>query len=209
MQSFLIWLIQQLFPQRCCSCRKLSEQVICYACKSELYLDPKWVSRGEMDIYTLYDYAQRGIPLVLKQWKYTRKQQASALLLQETDLDELGHYDSVVPVPMHKKREVERGENHAELLAKEITEKLGLACKKSLKRIKATQQQAKLNKQERKNNLKKAFVVKDDVKGKYILLVDDIVSTGTTLLACKKVLEDAGAAQVDAFCLARNQKNSL
>lgn len=209
MQSFFIWIFEQLFPQRCCVCKALDKQEFCFSCKSTIILNPMCVNRDSLSIYTLYDYNQLIIQIALKQWKYARRKSISETLLEGANLKELREYDEIIPVPMHRRREVERGTNHAELLAFQVSKVIKKPCSKKLKRTRSTTQQAKLNKQERRKNLENAFKVVGDVSEKKILLVDDIVSTGETLQACKKSLEQAGAKQIGAFCLARNQKNSL
>lgn len=110
---------------------------------------------------------------------------------------------AIVPIPLHKKRKKKRGYNQAEVLAKELGRFLGLpVCTDILVRVRDTKPQKTLNDTERKNNLKGAFKTRGNiVQLKYILVVDDIYTTGSTLDVAAKALKAAGAAEVYAFCV--------
>ena len=103
-------------------------------------------------------------------------------------------------VPMHPRRERKRGFNHSELLARKAAERLGFECEKLLLRTRNDPQQARLNREERINNLKGAFKVPETeiekVKGRNILLMDDVFTTGATAKSCAEALMNAGAAKV-------------
>lgn len=110
----------------------------------------------------------------------------------------------LVPVPVHKKRERNRGFNQAALLAEEISRNMGTPCVcKQLLRCKETIPQSKLDYTQRRLNCKDAFLAADNsiFKEQVILLVDDIFTTGATLDACATELYKAGAAEVIPFCL--------
>ncbi len=113
--------------------------------------------------------------------------------------------DLVIPVPIHQKRLKERGYNQSEILAKYISQILNLPLNTaSLQKIKQTKDQVDLDFKERKSNLEGAFKVfeKQQIKGKTILLVDDVFTTGSTLDACCDVLFKAGAKAVFGLTLA-------
>jgi ComF family protein len=113
----------------------------------------------------------------------------------------------IVPVPLHKDRLRERGYNQAALLAKEFGKSVGLpVSENSLVRVRATQPQVDLNAQERKENVSDAFCCSNmDLKGKQVLLIDDVCTTGATLEACSVALQQVGARSVWAFTLARTR----
>ncbi len=107
--------------------------------------------------------------------------------------------DLAVPIPLSDKRRKERGYNQTDLLFQEILEMRAIpydpAC---LVRIRNTPKQSLLNKEEREKNLQMAFHINKgkDIRGKTILLVDDIYTTGTTMETAAKELRRAGAKKV-------------
>jgi len=111
----------------------------------------------------------------------------------------------IVNVPLHKKRLRWRSFNQAELLADSISKRFSLEQNKhSLKRIRHTKAQAKLNKQERQSNLRKSFVWNgNNLGGRHILLIDDVASTGSTLNECYRVLKNNGAGEIWGLVVAR------
>lgn len=106
--------------------------------------------------------------------------------------------DVLIPIPLHKSRRRARGFNQAELIAVRLGEKLKIPVAADiLVRVRKTKAQKELSDQERKINLKNAFqVVKNEVKSKNILLIDDIYTTGSTIDAASAVLLEAGAEKV-------------
>ena len=110
--------------------------------------------------------------------------------------------DVMVSVPLHPKKEKYRGFNQTHILCEKISEKTGLIFeKKALERKRETIAQSELNPEERKMNLKDAFMAVEDFTGKHVLLVDDIFTTGTTCNECAKELYRAGAKEVMVFAL--------
>jgi ComF family protein len=109
--------------------------------------------------------------------------------------------DLVVPVPLHVRRERARGFNQAEDLA----HALGLPVSRALKRRRHTQSQTDLPAEQRHSNVRNAFRLRwgADVRGKCIVLVDDVSTTGATLDACARVLLKGGAREVRALTAAR------
>jgi len=114
----------------------------------------------------------------------------------------LSGYDCIVPVPLHRRRQYERGYNQSFLLAQQIAGEYGLSAEPVLKRNRATRQQARLSASERRKNLLGAFSCTKPVDGLRILLVDDVLTTGTTAASCAQALIDAGAASVDVCSVA-------
>lgn len=114
--------------------------------------------------------------------------------------------DVIVPVPLHYWRMMTRRYNQSLLLARGLSRHTGLTLlAHGLRRIRHTQQQKGLTRPQREKNVKGAFSVseKDAVKGKTILLIDDVMTTGATLNACTETLLKAGASQVNVLTLAR------
>ena len=113
-----------------------------------------------------------------------------------------GGYDLIVPVPMHKKRLRLRGQNHAAALADAISRRTGIPYAEALQRIVDTPQQARQSAAARRKNLEGAFAALPSVAGRRVLLVDDVVTTGATALACARALRDSGASDVNFLALA-------
>ena len=117
--------------------------------------------------------------------------------------------DLIVPTPLHWFRYCRRTYNQAELLAQEIGKELHLPVKNLLRRKKWTRQQARLDREERIRNLTGAFSIRHstNAEGRCILLIDDVMTTGSTLTAGARVLLEAGASEVNVLVLARRQRD--
>ena len=111
--------------------------------------------------------------------------------------------DLVLPVPMYAAKQRKRGYNQAELIARELSKNLNLICASEiLVRTRKTTPMKELNDEERRKNVERAFLVKENVvKYKKILLVDDIYTTGATIDSCAKILYQKGAQKVYFLCL--------
>ena len=118
----------------------------------------------------------------------------------------------VVPVPVHAERERRRGYDQAALLAAVAARYLGLPLVLALERGRATVAQFELGRDERAANVSGAFRPRraderaaQAIAGRWVLLVDDVVTTGATLAACGDALTDAGALAVSAIAVARER----
>lgn len=117
-----------------------------------------------------------------------------------------GRVDLVLPVPLHRARLKERGYNQSDLLARSLGEALGKpVLADALIRTRNTSAQTQLNAQERRANVAGAFRVRhpEQVAGKHLAVVDDVLTTGATLDACSQALLAAGAQSVFAVVVAR------
>lgn len=111
--------------------------------------------------------------------------------------------DLVVPVPLKLWRRIDRGYNQSEYLASQLASRLGKPLSaRLLGRIGSPARQSSLSENERRENVKGTFMVRDASRlgGKTILVVDDVMTTGSTLSECACVLKDAGASRV--WCIA-------
>ncbi len=147
---------------------------------------------------------------LLARYKYGHDQSLRPLLqelivaaLQDERLQGV-NFAGVVPVPLHPLRERERGFNQVLPLAQEIAKQKKLPLQFLLKRKNPTRFQASFNRQKRLENLEGVFALRlpQQVHGNY-LLVDDVLTTGSTLDECSKILLEAGAQGVWAVVLAR------
>jgi len=112
--------------------------------------------------------------------------------------------DCIVPVPLHPSRLKERGFNQAVELARPLSKRLKIKVRLDLcARVRATEVQSKLDAAERRKNLKDAFTVTGGVQGKHLALLDDVITTGTTVEMLTRALKDAGAARVTVWSVSR------
>lgn len=117
----------------------------------------------------------------------------------------------LVPVPLHPLRERERRFNQSRELCRELSQRQGLTLVDAMKRTRSTPKQALLTRHQRLENLRGAFAVKDrfaredsELRGRAVLLVDDVFTTGATTNECAKVLRrDAGVQKVVVISVAR------
>jgi competence protein ComFC len=114
-------------------------------------------------------------------------------------------FDAIIPVPLHPARQRERGFNQAELLAEWLSEHLSLPLCRALERVHYTTTQTAFDRAERMQNLRGAFRLrkKADVRSLRVLLIDDVLTTGSTLSECARVLKEAGAQSIFAATAAR------
>ena len=115
----------------------------------------------------------------------------------------------IIPVPIHRLRLLKRRYNQSALLCKYLAQKSGIVADyTSLQRSRNTIPQVELSGTARRNNLKQAFKVANphNVKGKKIVLIDDVSTTGSTLNECAKVLHKSGAAAIYSLTLARTKE---
>lgn len=117
---------------------------------------------------------------------------------------DLEGFDAIIPVPLHIDRLRERGFNQSLLLARAVGKRHRIPVDPFvLKRTRWTEPQVNLSGKERKINVKGAFEVQGDVRGRSILLIDDVYTTGATVGECSKVLRKGGAKEVCVLTLAR------
>jgi len=144
---------------------------------------------------------------VIHSLKYERRRSIApplGRLMRECGAKLLCDADVVVPVPLHPRRQYERGFNQANDLARE----LGLPVVPLLKRVVFTRSQIELPKHQRQENVKNAFAFCPDPRSLFpdpsiVVLVDDVATTGATLEACAAVLKRSGVKEVRALTAAR------
>jgi len=157
-------------------------------------------------------YRGRGIVReIIHEFKYRRQMHLRHLVAQwlraalnDGRLRDIS-FDLIVPVPLHPARRRERGFNQASLLAESLRWDTSMPCRPVLERIRYTTTQTALDRSERMENLHNAFRLRKsaDVRGLRVLLIDDVLTTGSTLSECARVLKRAGAISVHAATAAR------
>ncbi len=116
--------------------------------------------------------------------------------------------DIIIPVPLHKKRLYERGFNQAIELARPISKKLNIPIGyKRCKRVINTVAQSNLPANLRSNNVKNAFIAYQDLANQHIALLDDVMTTGHTLIEMSRALYYVGVKKIDVWCCARTYLN--
>lgn len=204
-----------LFPSPCIFCGYLGE-ILCPGCFYKLKFEPHVRELGDMKVCSgMYFEDNSVVEKLVYIFKYEHYAEIYKIFVPYmkkslellTDLNDL----VFVPVPLHKKRELERGYNQSDLIAKALSKVLGFEVLNLLTRVRNTNSQAKIkNAEERLNNIKDAFSVNGIIpKDKQIILVDDIVTTGSTILECKSVLTRSGATKVIALTLASREKSNF
>lgn len=188
-----------LLPDRCpfCDIPVRPGELYCSKCRKKLkFISYKTYAKGGYDCVSTFPYADEHKAAVTRFKFSNRKQYAYSMarLMADTILREYKdeEFDLITFVPLHKLRLRERGYNQCKLLAKKLSRTLGIPYKTTLIKIKHTEPQHTLKKpEEREKNIKGAFKVIDKklVKGKRILLLDDIITTGNTLGECAKTLD--------------------
>ena len=204
-------LLDLFFPPRCAFCRRTGVHGVCADCERTLPYAKVQLCEGagfgSCASPLLYEDAVRES---LLRFKFRGAQSAAegyGELLARCAAEELGgQFDTVTWVPVSKKREHERGYDQARLLAKATAKTLGMPLTPTLYKQRNTQPQSGTgDAAKRRANITGAYRMKKgaDVTGKRVLLIDDIVTTGSTLSECARVLGKAGAEQVVCATVAR------
>lgn len=173
-------------------------------CNEEFHID-------NVDRFVAYCYYEDRIRYAIRKYKITaigNSYYAFAFgIVQALRRKELtSGLDGVVYIPMTKIAEKNRGYNQVELMAREVHHLLNIPVLNALTKIRATRSQKSLKAATaRKANVKGAFSINTavDVKGKRLLLIDDLCTTGNTLSEAARVLKEAGAAEVIAASFAK------
>jgi len=188
-----------IIGKTCVKCGINSANDLCIECKDASH---KFIQNFSIFVYK--DIIQKLI-IKFKQSGYKNIGEVLAVKMLERFKELDIPFDLIVPIPIHSNREKERGFNQSVILAQEIAKYYGRFDENVISRIKDTPHQTGLSKENRKINLDNAFKVlnKAKVKGKTILLIDDIYTTGSTLNECAECLYKSGADKVYGLCLAR------
>lgn len=216
--------VSLLFPNTCAACSELltsHQNYLCSFCIKDLphtnedftnhYLANKLMAIQPISgvFSALYYHPENTVGALFNQFKYKQRSDLGIflgqLLAKELLKFELS-IDKIVPVPLHPTKQAKRGYNQAELLAKQISKQLNVPIDvEHFIRIQNTKSQTKKSRQQRYETMRNVFQVKNEsvFQGKSILLVDDIVTTGATMLSCAEVLFEAGAKSVTLVTVAK------
>ena len=222
----LDFVLNFLFPPVCGICGKLDKNWICLKCRKrikkyerfELVKSKKRIGKLfnflENNIYfdeILYCFEYKNLirNLILK-YKFSDCGFLSNLfanvILNNKKINEiLKSYDIMIPVPVSKLKKKIRGYNQTELITKHFKNYIEIDSK-NLVKIRNTKTQSTLSANERIQNVKNAFELKDvsSIKNKDIILFDDIITTGLTINEISKILKEAGARKVLVLVIAKD-----
>lgn len=199
-------ILELIFPRKCMFCNeKINERYTCGKCLNIIKYYKEWVEKP-VDAY--YDklicamkYSGKPRTQMLKfkfnAAKYLAKGFAEILFQKIIKYDI--NADLIIPVPISKKRYYERGYNQSELIVKYLSRLIKLEYRNDiLIKVKNNNRQSELSENKRKDNVKDTYSIKNAemIKGKKIILIDDIYTTGSTVNECSKILKKVGASQV-------------
>lgn len=224
---FWNFLLDAIYPKKCRQCGafgfylcekcvnglKLKKEIQCSVCENNL---GQCRCQSSLDgLFVIGDYHQDLLQKIVKEIKYGfyfKLGESYFLLLGKYFLQNQGWIKEavIVPVPLHRKRFLWRGFNQAELIGREINKVVGnLVDTNLLFRIRFNEPQANLSAEARKNNVRGVFAVNlnnELNKNHPIILVDDVYTTGSTMLECARVLREAGFKKVFGLVIAREGK---
>ena len=216
MKGFCLFLLDCIFPRRCVSCDDYTGgSLVCRECRN-LLVPAAAAGRlpGPVTRQIISPFITSGTLLdVIRFLKFAGGTAAagwlgremSAVLRQYSDM-----FDDpvIVPVPLHWARLARRGYDQAGLLAAEVSRNTGIEIRRrALMRKKRTRAQSSLEREERKGNIAGAFRLRraGPLRGRDIILVDDLVTTGETASACCRALEGADPSSVTILCAGRKR----
>jgi len=212
-------------PRYCTGCGKklpYDEKLVCPDCLNTILTADTETIEAEFnrkfkddkiieDFSSLYIFEKdKTFQDIIHSIKYNKKFLAGVFLgklLTESLEDKINSWkiDLIIPVPLHHLKKAERGYNQSEYIAKGISKRSGIRMQNNvIRRVRYTQSQTTMTLNEREQNIEKAFKVKHKkkIKGKNLLLVDDVITTGATVKECGNVLKDNGAKLVYACSVA-------
>lgn len=219
-------LLNLMFPNLCLVCGENligNEQQICISCiynipktnyhlKKDNPMDKKFWGKVPINACTAYFYFQKGSPYqkVIHSIKYRNNTEVGEILGKYAALDLLEsvnfkNIDVIIPVPLHPQKFKSRGYNQSECIGKGLSTILEKPQNTtSLIRVKENTTQTKKNVFERYENTEGIFELaeKESLIGKHVLIIDDVLTTGSTIEACIKVLIKIEGIKISVFTLA-------
>ncbi len=211
------WVLHLLFPPRCVLCRKVlndAETDLCRDCRLDApeYLKTK-TNFQFLDSFAAVWYYERNVRGSLLRFKFRgARSYASAygrLLAMKLRQEYPEGFDVLTWVPVSRLRRIRRGYDQVELLARSVGRELDMSPVRALKKIRHNPQQSRISDgAKRRANVLGAYrvIAPEQIRGKRVLLLDDILTTGATVGECARMLLTAGAKEVHCAAVAAARK---
>lgn len=208
------FVINIIYPNICPCCEEIIDwdEDFCDRCRKKFMMCNEEFHIDNVDRFVAYCYYEGKIRYAIRKFKITsigNSYYAFAFgIVQALRRKELTKgIDGVVYIPMTRIAEENRGYNQVELIAREVHHLLNIPVLSALVKTRATRSQKSLNAKARKINIKGAFFANTeiDIKGKRLLLIDDLCTTGNTLAEAARILKDAGAVEIIAATFAKTK----
>ena len=211
-------MIDIMFPQVCSVCGKLNKEGLSVKCKKMLEkLAIFQITKENLqenyfqELISIFPY-EGIVRQLLLAYKFNEKSYmyvcfVNFILKNKKIFEKLQSYDTIIPVPISKKRMKERGYNQSLLIAKKLSKNLKVQLQtQCLLKNRNIIEQSKLNKQQRKENIKNVYELRNGkiLSNKRILLIDDIYTTGSTVNECAKVIYQAKPKKIDVLVVAKD-----
>lgn len=212
------WMTRLLYPPRCPFCGRVlevwEEEGMCHRCQETLPWCPGDEKRVDFCCACLSPlYYKHGVRRAMHRYKFWGGQdyaQVFGLLMAQCLNDHWGEpMDCITWVPLSSKKLRRRGYDQSQLLAQRVGKLTGLEVVSTLDKVRHTRQQSRIvAPSARRANVAGAYQLREDadVAGKYIVLVDDVATSGATLEECAACLLQGGAEEVVALTLAQTKK---
>jgi len=214
-----------ILPRFCCACKtKLptKQDTICKSCLSKIQRSTSTRLQREFDrkflckkviteFYSPFVFEKdKELQHAIHALKYDKKFPVGIFLGKVLASEIKKHssnwqFDLIIPIPLHQLKKAERGYNQSYYIAKGVSKELRVKISdRVVKRVKYTESQTSMNLNEREENISGAFKLNksNDVQGKNILLIDDVITTGATISECGRILLEASANKIYAASIA-------
>ncbi|MGL5415300.1 MAG: ComF family protein [Clostridium sp.] len=195
-------ILKVLFPveNKCVICREDDVEGICLSCRKNIILCEKDDNS--------YAYYNKTLKKLILSFKFS-KNFTSGDILSEFLIEKLKDIDKdyiITYVPISKKKLKKRGFNQCEYIAKKVGKALEIQVIDTLKQVKEIKEQKTLGIKEREENVREAFTCKNSklIYNKKILLIDDVITTGSTIKECEKILKNNGGLSIKLLTIGKS-----
>ncbi len=225
-KPWFLSLVRLFFPRQCAVCGAIleeGEEGICLRCNIDMPrtgyhlqadnpVEQFFWGKLPLERATAYFLYRKGSDFrhVLHRLKYEGRQDIGEVMgrFMAAELSESGFFrevDLIIPVPLHPRKQRKRGYNQSECIARGVAAVTGIpVCSNAVVRNRPNETQTRKSVYERWENVEGIFTLKDDkaVAGKHILLMDDVLTTGSTITACADALKEVPGIRISVLTLA-------